>query len=342
MSPEAGIFQSAQGQWKYDEAWFDNVHDWTISATEDESKQTLTWYKDFFVVHDCCMVIVEKFIYYQGKFPSPKSPKLMKELIDMWCTSHKPSLESRTAYAARAKGSIPLHWAVIPNVDHFHLYFGARRFWTDPWDCVPGYEYLCSDPIQESQTAALLSTWLTRSQPYSNCLFSSSAEALESSKEFSLSQRQFMHFPQEIHDLIISQISLKDALSFYSSSRKLSRYCNSTFWRSQTMRLHPWLWELRDPNFIVADGSWKELLQLLTINRSQIQREAEPYWYTSTATNDDENENRSPDIAEPGKMSLPLGLKNRQRIWMCLESWGTKAPWEVEAVQHEKFQGQRK
>ncbi|KAL8679762.1 MAG: hypothetical protein Q9186_003978 [Xanthomendoza sp. 1 TL-2023] len=343
MSPEAGVFQSARGQWKYDEDWFDKVHDWTSPTTEDESNHTPTQYQDFFIVHDHCVNIVQKFIEYQDKSTSPHSPKSVKELIDIWCTRQKESSELRMAYAARGEiGKLPSDWASFPNLEHSHLYFGARRFWSDPWDCVPGYEYLCTDPTQESETETFLSTWLTRPQMYSNSLFSSSMEQPKSSEDSSLSHKEFVHFPREIHDLITSHISLKDAVNFCSSCRKLSKYCDSTFWRSQTMRLHRcWLWELRDPIAPILDGSWKELLQLLTTNRFQIQREAKPYWHI-TATKDVETENRVPEIAEPSKMPLPLGLQNRQRIWMCLESLGTKADWEVKEAQHKKPRGHRK
>ena len=124
------------------------------------------------------MNILRKFFDYQARSPSSNAPKLAKELIIAWCTRVN---ELSTMYAARGESrSLPSNWAMFPNVEHSHLYFGARRFWTDPWDCVPGYEYLCADPTEESESEAFLSTYLTR--PHLNCdsLSSSSAEQLKS------------------------------------------------------------------------------------------------------------------------------------------------------------------
>ena len=279
------------------------------------------------------MDILQKFFDCQARSPSPSSPKSVEELINAWFIREKDSTELSILTAAHGiSGRLPSDWACRPNVEHSHLYFGARRFWTDPWDCVPGHEYLCADPIQKSESGALFSTCLTRRHPNSNRLFSSYAEQVKSSEDFLSSHRDLVHLPREIHDLIISHLSLKDALSFYSSSRGLSTICDGTFWRFHTIRLHGcWLWELRDPNSLSRDDNWKGLLQLLNKTRSQIQEGAEPYWRGTVVASkmDKTSGDRSPDSAALGEMALPLGLRNRQRIWMCLESLGTKADWEI-------------
>ena len=239
--------------------------------------------------------------------------------------------------------SLPSDWATRPSIEHSHLYFGARRFWTDPWDCVPGHEYLCADPTQEPESEAFLSTCLTRPHLNCNTLFSSSAVQVGSSEDVLLSRSELVNLPREIHDLIISHLSLKDALSFYSSSRKLSKICDGTFWRFQTIRLHGgWLWELRRPNSFSPDDNWKILLQLLTQNRSKIQEGAEPYWDSTVASKNAKTVHKSPDGAELSTMSLPLGLRNRQRIWMCLESVGTKVNRRYPRVRHKMSRGRRK
>ena len=277
------------------------------------------------------MNILRRFFDYQAKFPSPNAPKLVKELIVAWCTRQKDVNELSTMYAARGEsGSLPSNWAMFSGVEHSHLYFGARRFWTDPWDCVPGYEYLCADPTEESEPEAFLSTYLTHPHPNCDSLSSSSAEQVKSLKDLSLSHNHVIHLPREIYDLVISHLSLKDALSFCSSSQNLSELCDNAFWRLQTMRLHGcWLWELRGPDYLSPDENWKGLLKLLTANRSQIQEGAKPYWHNTFA-------NKSPDNGELSKVPLSLGLRNRQRIWMCLESLGTKTDWEIKALQQKK------
>ena len=330
VSPEADIFVSARGQWEWDEDWFDNFHNWISPTPEDEPNRTTMKYEDFFVVHNHCMTILQEFFDDQAGSPSSHSPKSVKELITAWCTRRKESAEFSTAYATRGKNSrvVPSNWAIFPNVEHSHLYFGARLFWTDPWDCVPGYEYLCAGPIDESKSDAFLSTCLARAYPNCNNLFSSSAEQAKSTGDLPLSHSDLVHLPREIHDLIISHLSLKDAISFSSSCRQLSGICDGTFWRLQTMRLHScWLWELRDPKFSSPHDNWKGLLQLLNTTRSQIQEGAQPFWDSQFKLI--ETGDKSPDNSELSNIPLSLGLRNRQRIWMCLESLGTLADWEI-------------
>ena len=341
VSPEAGIYVSTPGKWSYDEDWFDNIHTWISPTPDDKLNSTATKYQDFSIVHEHCMEILQRFFDCQAKSPSPSSPKSVEELIIAWSIREKDSTALGIILAAHGRsGSLPSDWACRPNVEHSHLYFGARRFWTDPWDCVPGHEYLCADPTQESESRAFFSTCLTRQHPNSNSLFSSNTEQVKSSEDFPLSRSDLVHLPREIHDLIISHLSLKDAVSFCSSSRGLSAICDGTFWRFQTIRLHGcWLWELRSPNSLLSPGdNWKGLLQLLTKTRSQIQEGAEPYWRSTFVASEIDKTlgDRNPDSIELGKVALPLGLRNRQRIWMCLESLGTKAEWEIMGQKYKK------
>lgn len=64
------------------------------------------------------------------------------------------------------------------------------------------------------------------------------------------------------------------------------------------------------------------------MTRCEIIAGAIPYWYNKSAIEDRETGNRGDGdaaiaIKAPAPLpSLPLGLKNRQRIWMCLECVG--------------------
>lgn len=266
------------------------------------------------------MDILQQFLDYQASCPSPHSPKRVKEVVVAWQKDQRDGIMFSELYEDRGESrSLRSNWEIHPNIEHSHLYFGARRFWTDPWDYVPGHEYLCADPTQEPESEAFLSTCLTRPHLNCNTLFSSSAVQVGSSEDVVLSRSELVNLPREIHDLIISHLSLKAALSFYSSNRKLSKICDGTFWRFQTIRLHGgWLWELRRPNSFSPDDNWKILLQLLTKNRSKIREGAKPYWDSTVASKNAKPVHKSPDGAELSKVSLPLGLRNRQRIWMCL------------------------
>ncbi|KAL8791729.1 MAG: hypothetical protein Q9195_005666 [Heterodermia aff. obscurata] len=327
VSPEAGIYLSAPGQWKHYEDWYEDAHTWINPSTEKLSNYTATRYQGFFVVHSHCMDILQKFLNYQASSPSPHSPKQIKELLIAWRTRQKDDSRLRAVYANTGEfRMLPPDAAEIPNVEHSHLYFGARRFWDDPWDSASGYEYLCADPTQESEPEAFLATCLTRPHQNCNSLFSSSAEHVKSSEDLLLSESDLVHLPREIHDLVISHLSLKDALSFCSTSQKLSEICDGTFWRLQTKRLHGcWLWELQNSVSFSLNDNWKMLLQILATSRSKIQGGAKPYWENTFAGKDAETIHQSSDDAELSKVSLPIGLRNRQRIWMCLESWVRKS-----------------
>ena len=298
----------------------------------------------FHTVHNHCMSILQNFSDYQARSPSPHSPKLVEvveELIVSWRIRRTDKVAS--LYIAHGDSrNLPSGWAILAGVEHSHLYFGARRFWTDPWDCVPGHEYLCADPLQDSKSAEFLSTFLARQHPNPNTLISSLAERAKSLKPLPLSHSNLGRLPREIYDLIISNLSLKEALSFCFSSPKLSEICDGTFWRLQTLRLHScWLWELEAPRSFFPRDNWKWLLQLLTKSRSQIQEGAFPYWKGSSASGKAQTAHKGPINAELSTLSLPLGLRNRQRIWMCLETLGTKAEWEIAEVQHKTSSGHR-
>ena len=140
------------------------------------------------------MNILRTFLDYQARSPSRNSPQLVKELIIAWCSRQNDF--SELMYPARGESRILLsNWTMFPNVEHSHLYFGARRFWTDPWDSVPGYEYLCADPTEEYESEVFFSTYLTRPHPNYDSLCSSSAEQVKSLTDFSFSHSHITYLP---------------------------------------------------------------------------------------------------------------------------------------------------
>ena len=297
------------------------------------------------------MSILQTFLDNQARFPSPHSPKTVKELIENWCNREKDVKELHGKWdAVEDRERLPHAWSYFSTVEHSHLYFGTRCFWAEEWLCESGHECLCADPIQESEPEAFLSTSLTRLHPDCNGLSSYSEEKRKPSKHLPLNHSNLGRLPREIHDLIISHLSLKDAISFCSSSRRLSKICDGRFWRSQTIRLHGcWLWELHGTNYFSMDDNWKGLLQLLSMNRSQIQQKAEPYWPSGDWDITEWRNTFLSKNAETGHESsdnaafieMPLGLMNRQRIWMCLETLGTKADWEIMEIQRRNSRSTR-
>ena len=132
--------------------------------------------------------------------------------------------------------------------------------------------------------------------------------------------------------MIAYQLPLRSALNLYATSRavvSLLSPLDAVFWRERTLRLHgDWLWELYNFEAIPFGASWRTLLQALTAARRQILTGANPYWIEDSETSElgtdlkDEGDVTLTDSADSPLPALPIGLKNRQRIWMCLECVG--------------------
>ncbi|KAG6991441.1 hypothetical protein G7Y79_00052g087810 [Physcia stellaris] len=330
------FFVSAEGEWQQNDDWFDLAPGWASENAEGRSSEVYTRFKDYFVIHSACMKILEIFIRYQSKFASVHSPKTMQEFIDACFDRQEESIElCSKGWTPGVAGGLPSNWAAFQNVEHSHLYFGARRFWADPWDCKPGFEYLCADPMREPFAEAFISRYLAR-PPSSIHAFSSSTL-----DDTSSSGKELMELPRELLDHIVTCLPLYDALNFCSTSRELLKLTGNNFWRSQTLQMHScWFWELLDlPKS--SSKNWKALLQKLTASRREILEEAEPYWLDKPTSRDNGSINFSKRLAEAALLPwpLPFGIRNRQRIWMCLETVGMTAEWEVEKVQQNSSKG---
>lgn len=285
------------------------------------------------------MTLLQRYTLHRSKYKSPHLPTTLREFVDACIARQNECDNLHSRLQASGRGPLPGNWGDFQNVEHSHLYFGARRFWTDPWDCEPGFEHLCADPISDSGIEAFISTCLARPQSSRNYLSAPSSEHLQPLQEMASSGNTFTRLPREMLDLIISYLSLLDALSLYSTSRNLVMLSDSRFWRFQTIQLHGcWFWELRDHLESSSNDNWKALLQMLEINYFKIQQGAEPYWLSSTTVseNDGKTHGAARRRAEITLVPLPLGLANRQRIWMCLEGVGTKADWETKEDQPER------
>lgn len=335
VSSDAEVYLSAEAQWQQDVEWFDEAITWSKAGSGNDSSNILTQFQNYFVVHGACMKILQAFIQYQGKIISAHPVKSLRSFVDACFDRQNESIDLwQGSKASKRQIILPGNWATFQSVEHSHLWFGARRFWTDPWHCSPGFEYLCADPIREPGVEAFISTILALPQPSRKGSTSSSSKQLKPLPEASLSDHTIMGLPQEILNIIVAHLSLKDALSLCSSSQKLLDLSDSRFWRLRTIQLHGcWFWELRDRPVSPQNDNWKQLLQILTANRFAIEQGAEAYWLTRSSSKNDKTKYRSTDCAKPDLLPLPLGLRNRQRIWMCLECVGITAEWELKFIQ---------
>ena len=310
-----------------DEQWESKI---TKSTNTDSGPETRhAKYQDFFVVHTTCIKLLRVFAVQRSLVCSSDLPRTLKGLVDI-CDDRMSFCKgvARRLYMEEQQQRLPPGYFYWGSVEHPQLYFGARRFWAYPWNCEAGFEYLCADPIQEPQTQNFISACLAHRQTSIESLFPASLKQLQLGKGPS-SGHSIERCPREILDLIIGRLSLRSALNLLSSSRELSVYKDTRFWRSQTLRLHgQWFWELQGYRGSSV-GDWFALLQVLTTNRIDNLKGSEPYWHGNSFAKQEKMDSRLEGHAGHIMPSLPLGLKNRQRIWMCLNCMEMKAEWET-------------
>lgn len=289
----------------------------------------------FFPLHSACLNLLQHYTQYQSSAGSLQPPTTFRNLVDAYAArlEYTSKLHSAACESGQ-QGKFPPGYTWYGTVEWSHLYFGARRFWADPWDCEPGMEFLCADPIREPRTEHFISTCLAH--PQSNRQNQSSPSSQRQLSETPRNASLLIQCPREILTLISSYLPLRSALNLHSTSRGLTSRLPSTdmlFWRSRALQLHgPWFWELHNPRISSANANWRALLQILTTTRGDILAGSKPYWHDKLAIEDsvrrkrgDENANITFKTLTP-LPSLPLGLKNRQRIWMCLECVSMKGP----------------
>lgn len=276
----------------------------------------------FFPLHSVCLSLLRKYTEYQSSVGSSQSPVNIRKFVDACAARQEYSSKVHSAaWQSGQQAKLAPGYPWFGSVEWSHLYFGARRCWESPWNCEPGTEYLCADPIYEPRIEQFIATCLAHPQSSHQNQFSFSLS------ELSKDESRLICCPREVLTLIAEYLPLQSALNLHAISRRLSSRLpaiDTRFWRSRTLQLHSsWMFELHS-----IDGSsnanWRALLQILTTTRRQVLAGAKPYWYDKPVIENDETEDRGNEDGDTAASlpSLPLGLKNRQRIWMCLECVG--------------------
>lgn len=296
-------------------------------------------FEKFFPLHAICTDILERFIQHQCQSGSPNLLKSVTEFVDACTACQEFSREEFSRIRQYNQRCLrPWDYDRYGSVEWSHLYFGARRFWSAPWGCEPGQEYLCADPMTEPEIDKWLARSLARPKLSFANLFSLSTSQLQlQSPDSVLGESPLMRCPTEILRLITSHLPLRSVIHLHASSRRLSAMISENegvFWRSHTLRLHSsWFWELEgyNPDFsstnrVPSDANWQNLLIMLSLSRRKIMAGARPWWLASSSriNNDGDGDaamgsNKKMQL-ENVLFPLPLTLRNRQRIWMCLES----------------------
>lgn len=328
QTSEPGAFISDQGEWRFDEEWEMKAPDWIDNDGGKGSDTANAQFDDFFPLHSTCADILQRFTQYQSRFCLSNLPKSVREFFDACIACQKFSKKNHgRLWTCEQSDTRPPDYDRYGGVEWSHLYLGARRFWTDPWDCTPGQEYLCADPISELQIGQLVTQYLTRPKSSSQNIFSLSTKQLPL-QDSAPSKIPLMRCDKKILQLIASHLPLQSAINLHASSHRLSSLISakeSDFWRWHTLRLHgSWFWELCDHQDSSTETSsytnWEELLQVLNLSRREIVKGAKRYWLESPANEYIDAASNDEHISDKNTPSLPLGLRNRQRIWMCLES----------------------
>lgn len=325
---EPGAFISGRGDWHFDEEWKMNAPDWIDKDGRKGCDVANAQFEGFFALHSTCADILQRFTQHHSRYDSLKRPRSVKDFFDACIVCQQLSKkEYGRIWRCGQRDTRPPDYNRYGCVEWSHLYFGARRFWTDPWDCVPGQEYLCADPMSESQIDQQVTQCLARPKSNSQNLFSLSREQRQL-QDLAPSKSPLMRCPTEILQLIASHLPLRSAINLHASNHRLSSLISASerdFWRSHTLRLHgPWFWELWDYRGPSTESSsytnWEQLLKMLDLSRREIVKGAQPYWLGSPAKEHINAASNLEHSNDKDTLSLPLGLRNRQRIWLCLES----------------------
>ena len=210
-----------------------------------------------------------------------------------------------------------------------HRFFGAERGWDqNAWQAYPGDEIYCADPIHVPRLTGFASSYQRNSSDIEDVVPRPDEINPRSSRE---SSRSLVELPLELFDRICSFMSLRTAQDLRNTCRTTHRRLDdcAPFWRRRIFHMHgDWFWELCDTKiFPYHTTRWRLILWQVETARSDILESAggsvesplDPFvsWKLCEA-----QIYRPMQFDREGRPRLPLGLKNRLRIWCCLQSIG--------------------
>ncbi|MCJ1249814.1 hypothetical protein MMC30_007040 [Trapelia coarctata] len=278
-------------------------------------------------LHSACLDLLEEFTRCEGSGAPTQSPMTVGDFADAFEARDDYYSKLRTAIENRGQGDqLPPPPRSHGGLQWTHCYFGAQRLWADPWHPKPGAEWFCADPIYDPQAEQFLSRYLSFRNPQTDRHDEPSPTLVQFDETLS-PVSPLLRCPAVIFSAIASYLPLRSVLNFHATSWIISSRLppiDTLFWRSRTLQLHgDWLWEVQSFATTFADGDWKALLQALTTARHDILAGAKPFWGASWTPCPEYRDSAESDAAIARDRSapllpIPLGLKNRYRIWMCL------------------------
>ena len=206
-----------------------------------------------------------------------------------------------------------------------HCFFGAQEagWGQEAWRSHAGDELYCADPIRVPRLKEFTVSY--DEMP----LDKESAMQGPANKE--IAQGPF-DLPIEIFEHVCWCLDLRSVCAIRSTChRARERLAHlPTFWRVRTIDMHgDWFWELSEPTtFPPRTTNWMQLLWQIEFARAEILRQAGFVRGGRSLEHLSDHQLYEETIYRPmlfdyeGRPKLPLGLKNRLRIWCCLQSIG--------------------
>ena len=197
-----------------------------------------------------------------------------------------------------------------------HSFFGAQSAWIvdcDSWGSDAGNDVYCADPVEVSQLSEFACSYLVSA----NAERDGTATVTSNPPSNSL-----LDLPPELLQAVLSSLPLRSVASMRRTCRKAGAFLSDAapFWRSKAIYMHgDWFWELKNRDlFPQQTTNWRQLLWQIETTRSEILDNAGPLSRASLP----EHNRRLVLCDNKGRLTLPLGLKNRLRIWCCIASIG--------------------
>ena len=198
-----------------------------------------------------------------------------------------------------------------------HFFVGAQVAWgPSDWEGSAGDEICSADPMEVSGLTAF-------ARCHTEALRLNDDEAGILSLNYSTNG--LLNLPSEPFQMICERFPLRGAPAVRNSccrTRELLRD-TSPFWKKKAIGMHgDWFWELEDTEMFPAKKTnWMKVLWQIEVSRAEVFSRA------GFSRNERERiylERRQlcKEGFNPSDGALPLGLKNRLRIWCCLESFG--------------------
>ncbi|RPB01799.1 hypothetical protein L873DRAFT_1803064 [Choiromyces venosus 120613-1] len=188
-----------------------------------------------------------------------------------------------SAYGLEYVRGLSSDWDVEEEVARFG---GAERFWDDVWDDVRGYEYLVCDPLDLE----------LRLPPPFPPPPPKEEENEQAKKSEETKDPLFATLPPEVILQVLTHLTLRELDNLRTASPVIARVRLSEegFWRKR-LEAMPWAWEIQEQEVVQKWG----------------------YEGACRALGAVEVDGRG-NLADGS--GVPLGVRNRVRIWRCLGS----------------------